>query len=273
MVAVEFKGRLGNQIFQYVFLKYLKSKDSSKLYFFSNPHHSYLSRYFELERTDSLKLSSKLYSILVRFIPEILKFKEINITNLQSPISYIPKENTLYKGYFQTDYYYNQIKNDLHLKIKSRYIKDFNTLFSDIFFNNKTIVVHIRLTDYKNYGRNKSKDISLPLKYYRNQLEKIENINNYQVIFTSDDMKTVKEYFSGNENYIFSNSSEIIDFQLIMNSDISIISNSSFAWWAAFLSRKQNIVYAPKYWMGFKLKREHPKGVMTNKFIWCDVDF
>jgi len=31
------------------------------------------------------------------------------------------------------------------------------------------------------------------------------------------------------------------------------------------------MVYAPKNWLGFRIGKEHPKRVMTDRFIWCDV--
>ena len=122
-----------------------------------------------------------------------------------------------------------------------------------------------------NYGERRKRDISLPMEYFKKRLEAIENIENYKVIFVSDDIEHVKEFFTIKSNYMFSNNSEIIDFQLIQNADISIISNSTFAWWACYLSIKDNIVYAPKNWFGFKIGVEHPRGIMTDKFIWCDV--
>jgi hypothetical protein len=81
----------------------------------------------------------------------------------------------------------------------------------------------------------------------------------------------VRATFSEKPNFIFSSNDEITDFQIIQNADIAIISNSSFGWWAAYLSPKRNTVYAPKNWMAFRIGAEHPKGVMTEKFIWKDV--
>ena len=138
-----------------------------------------------------------------------------------------------------------------------------------LFTDNKTIAVHIRRTDYLKYGK---RDISLPMEYFQNRLDIIENIDAYKIIFVSDDIECVKSHFRNKDNYIYSLNDEITDFQIIMNADIAIISNSSFSWWAAFLSGKNNIVYAPKNWLGFRIGKEHPKGIMTDRFIWCDVN-
>ncbi|HEY0899634.1 MAG TPA: alpha-1,2-fucosyltransferase, partial [Sphingobacteriaceae bacterium] len=113
--------------------------------------------------------------------------------------------------------------------------------------------------------------ISLPIEYFKSQLDSIPNHQSYKVIFLSDDMEYVKTVFPQKENYIFSENTEIVDFQVIQHADIAIISNSSFAWWAAYLSSKKNLVIAPKNWLGFRIGREHPKGIMTDRFKWRDV--
>ena len=160
----------------------------------------------------------------------------------------------------------------LLLKLKEKYIREYNAKYGELFNNNKIVVVHIRRTDYMSYGERRKRDISLPLAYFKKRLDAIENLNEYQVIFVSDDTDKVKKVFKAQSNFTFSNNSEIIDFQLIQNADISIISNSTFAWWAAYLnSKKYKKVYAPKDWFGFRIGRDHPKGIMTDKFIWCDV--
>lgn len=272
MVGVEFKGRLGNQLFQYVFLKYLKQQRKELIYFFPNPHHAYLEKYFELNNQDNLLLGSKAYSAIIRFIPQILRFKDVNFHNWVSPKPVKVKNFYYYKGYYQTAYYYEHLKMPLPLKIKEKYTQEFQATYGELFNNHKTVVVHIRRTDYMSYGERRKRDISLPLAYFKKRLDAIENLYNYQVIFVSDDTDKVKEVFKAQSNFIFSNNSEIMDFQLIQNADISIISNSTFAWWAAYLNHKKDKkVYAPKDWFGFRIGREHPKGIMTDKFIWCDV--
>lgn len=267
MVGIKFNGRLGNQLFQYAFYHYLKSNNHN-IFFFVNPHHAYLSKYFNLSTFNNLTLPSKVYSLLVRYLPILFNFNEIYIQNIQVPKHVSCKSWTIYKGFFQTDWYLNQTVQKLPLTLKKAVIEKFNDQYAELFLNNKIIVVHIRRTDYKNYGK---RDISLPLEYFRNRLDAIENINKYKVVFVSDEMEAVMAYFEPKENYIFSTNDEITDFQIIMNADIAIISNSSFAWWAAYLSPKNNLVYAPKNWIGFRIGKEHPKGVMTEKFVWCDV--
>jgi hypothetical protein len=269
MVGIKFNGRLGNQLFQLAFFQYLKSNNKNFTYFFSNPHHSYLTKYFEFDGLKNLPLASKAYSIFTRILIRLINFKEIYIQNIQVPRAVEVRDWTIYKGFFQTDWYYTRINGGFNIKIKKEYTDKFDKEFGSVFKREKTIVVHIRRTDYLNYGK---RDISLPMEYFKDRLEALGDISEYKVFFVSDDMEHVKSYFKVMPNYIFSSNDEITDFQIIKNSDIAIISNSSFAWWASYLSSKPKTVYAPKNWLGFRIGKEHPKKVMTSKFIWCEVN-
>ncbi|HET8827850.1 MAG TPA: alpha-1,2-fucosyltransferase [Pelobium sp.] len=271
MIGVKFDGRLGNQLFQYVFLKYLKQREDKATVFFINPHHAYIQKYFDLEGKDNFLLASKPYSAITRFLPFLLKLKQVYIHNWIIPKELPIKNWSVYVGYFQSDYYYQQLNHKPIFKIKQQYRDDFENLYGKLYRENKIVVVHIRRTDYMNYGERRKRDISLPMAYFKKRLNAIENLQNYKVIFVSDDIKHVKEIFPSQPNYLFSENNEIIDFQIIQNADISIISNSTFAWWASYLSPKKNLVYAPKNWFGFKIKAEHPRGIMTDKFVWYDV--
>jgi len=266
MIGVKFNGRLGNQLFQYVFFQYLRSNNKRRLFFFSNPHQSYFSKYFELDY--NYLLENRCCVFLSKVIVRLIPFKEIYIQNIEVPKPVKVKNWSLYKGYFQTDWYLNNIAEKFDLRLKKEFKDAFQKDFGELFKNNKIIVVHIRRTDYLTYGK---RDISLPMEYFKSRLDQIEEADNCKIIFVSDDMDHVKSYFPVKENYIFSSNSEITDFQIIQNADIAIISNSSFAWWAAYLSPKKNIVYAPKNWLAFRIGKEHPKKIMTDKFIWCDV--
>src|SRR4051812_6491982 len=105
MIGVHFKGRLGNQLFQFYFLQYLKSQKRNTIFFFPNPHHAYLTKYFDFGWYLNLTLGSKLYSAVTRVLPMILPFKSVTIENFYRPRER-PIENwRIWYGYFQSDWY------------------------------------------------------------------------------------------------------------------------------------------------------------------------
>jgi hypothetical protein len=264
MIGVTFQGRLGNQLFQFSFYRYVKSRSKGRIVFFPNPHHAYLTRYFDLG-TYNLFLGSKIYSVFTRMIPRLIRFREVYIHNFVSPRHREFENYTIYHGYYQTDWYLEHTPVKFDLKIKPKYIAEFRQKFGEIFDKEKTVVVHIRRTDYLNYGK---RNISIPILYFKERLSEIADLEKYKVIFLSDDMEYVRANIEAKPNFMFSHNNEIIDFQIIQHADIAIISNSSFSWWASYLGKKDNVVYAPENWLGFHIGKEHPRGVMTDRFIW-----
>ena len=77
-------------------------------------------------------------------------------------------------------------------------------------------------------------------------------------------MMFAKEVGEKYKNAKYVHESEIVDFQLLMNADICVISNSTFAWWGAYLNRKvHKMVMAPKYFLGFHDGKEFPNGIYS----------
>lgn len=267
MIGVTFCGRLGNQLFQFYFFQYVKAVNKRKLVIIPNPGHAYLYKYFDLGKYNYI--GSKPYKYLTYALYKFgMLRKEVYIQNNEVPKPFTAQNGTMYHGFHQTEWYLKNTPNPVMAKIKKQYVKAFNQKYGAIFSSEKTIVVHIRRTDYLTYGK---RDISLPIEHFKRQLAAIKDADDHRVFFCSDDMEFVRQHFEQKSNYIFSQDSEIMDFQLLMNADTVIISNSTFAWWAAYMCPKQNTVIAPKNWMAFRIGKEHPKGVMTPRFKWVNV--
>ena len=66
------------------------------------------------------------------------------------------------------------------------------------------------------------------------------------------------------KNEIFlQNSDPFINFYIMKNCDGGILSPSTFAWWAAYLSQKKNF-FAPKYWHGHRKRKFQPQNFETS---------
>lgn len=275
MNGIKFAGRLGNQLFQYAFGQSIAKKLNTKVfYIFYNAgiNKTIINQYFKLK--DFNKVKNKFYEFWYAIA---YKKKIQDFSNILCLSDFEPKVNSIISGYFQSEYFFRNVIDEVKLKfeIKNKYKRKFEKKYSNFFKNNKTIVIHIRLGDYKVHGNNMlgGIDLTLPFEYYHNILNKIPNLESYSLLFISDEIEKIKNEFNIYINAKFEENDLIIDFQIIQNADICIISNSTFAWWAAYLSNnKSTIVYAPKYWLGFKVKKEYPTGIMLTNWNWIDVD-
>lgn len=275
MIGVNLRGRMGNQLFQFAFAYATAKKLKTSFFINESAKHFRPRSYFELGGYNNF------YNDVKRKWFNLLNYKQKNIiiydnSKLPSENLLLMKNNAIYSGFFQSEEYFKDSEEDIRrlFKIKDKYINSFNQKFKSIFSANKILAIHLRRTDYLSQGDDKvgGKDVSLPILYYKKCMERIKSIDEYLVIFVSDSIDYARESFGVKHNYRFEFNSEIIDFQVLLNADILIISNSTFAWWAAYLNNKNNkVVFAPKYWLGFKVKEESPAGIMLPEWNWSEV--
>lgn len=274
MISVKLQGRLGNQMFQFAFA-YLTSKKRGESFFILRNSSKYALHYFELNGQKFNPFQNTLKQLFFQLSP--LKQKTLFQIGMEEPDS-ILKESAFCRildGYFQSELFFNS--NGQAVKklfaIQQEYQLAFNKKYKTFFETNKTIVLHVRRTDYlkwnigEKYG---GENPSLPFSYYESVLKKFD-LNKYKIVFISDDIEAVKIHFGTHENYHYENNNEIIDLQLLQHADVLCISNSSFSWWGAYLNEKPNkLVFAPKYWLGFKTGIEYPKNIICEE--WTEIE-
>lgn len=273
MIVVDLIGRLGNQMFQYAFAR--NTAKTVKTRFIFNPiYTNELTVYFKLDIVTRCLFSNfgiKLNRILLR---RKKNYKIISQNGWQSNVQI--ENNVHYEGFFQSELFFEQNKQKLrsYFSIKQRWIDKFVRKYGNIYTNNKVLVIHIRRTDYQDFGSEQlgGKNLCLPMTYYSNCLNRLGSVDDYAVICISDDIEFAKEHLTCKNSILFESNEAIIDFQLMLNADALIIANSSFAWWAAYLNNKPNkIVYSPKYWLGFKKDVEYPSEITASEFIPVEV--
>ncbi len=268
-------GRLGNQMFQYAFLNTLKTNKERVIVFGFNE----LVEAFEnidaniINISISNKLLKKVFTkVLYKILKPLFSYAankkiissvyvnrdcifgyERELDSYTEEIGFFYKIKYIYLGFFQSEAFFN--KNLIEFKIKKCFQVVADHIMSDIPINSYKVFIHVRYGDYKNhyiYG----KSAVLPLQYYYKLINFfLENKKEVFFIILSDDIEYIKKNFSHiNHSIILKKNHPAVDLEIMSNCIGGILSASSFSWWGAYLMKKRDIVFAPKYWMGFNSK-------------------
>ncbi len=167
-----------------------------------------------------------------------------------------PRKLILLEGCFQNTAYFSSIKNILkkELTVKDPILSINQPLMQHICESN-SVCVHIRRGDYLSDSWAKlllvcNKD------YYISAMERISQRISNPTFFvfsnTHDDIVWIKENYDFskyNVVYVDNSNPDYEEFRLMKSCKHFIISNSSFSWWAQYLSDNENrIVVAPSVW-------------------------
>ena len=275
MITIRLMGGLGNQMFQYAALRatmldFQENGQISLVGITNKTHNVFALNNFNINNNISIieKTSLKLeinhfiyglyYLILLKRKNGLNIMKKIsNILNNCGiycvPDGYIPlnfskSKNKTMVGYFQSLKYFDKyseiIKNELTVnttlsRVNKNIIKKMN--------NCESVCLHIRKGDY--VGSNL--DVCTK-KYYYDAIKVMNNkISNACFYVFSDDIKWVKKNLKFDVDVIYMdyNNSAYDELRLMYNCKNFIISNSSFSWWAQYLSRNEKkVVIAPSKW-------------------------
>lgn len=173
----------------------------------------------------------------------------------------IPRYNKvdLY-GYFQSRRYWQHCEPEIRKTFKPneaiQVMIDKNRLAE----SDKTIcAVHVRRTDYLTQGDYHPVQ---PLEYYKKAIESIP-ADIYRIF--SDDLEWCKENINekttSGKSFEYVNSGvDLVDFFVMAECDHFIIANSSFSWWASYLSEAANKrIIAPfkDRWFGLQYRQHN----------------
>lgn len=145
-------------------------------------------------------------------------------------------DRTKIDGVMQDEQYIIHRKDEIRewLKVKKEY-ECYDYSRDDI------CVINFRGGEYV-----KIKNVFLPQKYWENAIGHIRKINpNFRFVVITDDVKTAKRFFPNFEVFHFNIAK---DYVIIKNAHYLILSNSSFAWFPAWLNENLKYCIAPKYW-------------------------
>jgi hypothetical protein len=263
MIVVKIKGGLGNQLFQYAFGRSLSIHFSTKVYFDVSDYNSQNHRVARTFDLDFFKVKLRKIESLTDINNSIFLFsfgrkkKDFNYFieksfSFDSAVFKTPS-STIFDGYWQSFKYFETIKSVLQTEIvlkKSKLIH-FETRIRPL--NGRTrIAVHLRRGDYVTDSTTFQIHGVCDTSYYQRSINYFRNhIENAHFFLFSDDISSVKEEFGESSDFTYVDFLEnhLEEFEFMKKCDHFIISNSTFSWWAAWLSihaKKQ--VIAPARW-------------------------
>lgn len=244
-------GQLGNQMFQYGLLVGLKYKLGADILIDPEvKNRSYLFDFFELNECEIKNFhTDNLYQeIDYHFNPQVF-----DIT-----------EDTNFRGYFQTEKYFNHCINELKKEYTFKsHISDRVNEYLKNFEGKKLVSVHIRRGDYL---VNPDAHPLCTIDYYNKAMDMLDG-ENVMFICTSDDITWCKENIK-RENIEYNYKDLAHDMCLISKCDDHIIANSTFSWWGSWLSQKQNKkIIAPSTWFGPRYSQWDLSDLYCENFI------
>ena len=252
MIVIKLKGGLGNQLFQYAYGIYVSKKYEQPLAFnksnFNNSKRKYCLDWFNIDIAEAPKKK-----ILTNHLNDLIKKIKIKT---YSYLSKVYDENCIgageYEGYWHSIKYAEFMKTELKKTITPRTIsKQLNIMIQEVKSKN-SVMVHVRRGDY--VFDKKIKKIFGPCDkhYYNNAITEVHNLVPSSTFYIfSDDIKWAKKNLNSNIslNFINNSFSENEQFWLMTKCNHHIISNSSFSWWAAWLTDdKKKITIYPDPW-------------------------
>jgi len=259
MIFSRIVGGLGNQLFQTAAcLKYRNPREKVIISFLGHIHipkrinclDSIFVRpdWLYFDNSNDLNVTTKFVaktSASIR-LGSYLPFISINDRNFSSRNYRSSIKKILFlDGYFNQNWTYNSLKNAfMQLKLKPIELKE-----EYLQICNKDVVIHVRGGDF----------LTIPnlnicnLEYYKKSVSYAMSKGYCSFKLISEDqkygkeiLKEIKKCFIGLKIQMLNSNSIKNDFNLIRSSKLAILGNSTFSWWASFLSASKKEFIVPK---------------------------
>ena len=272
MIIAKLKGGMGNQMFQYALGRALSVKNKTyldlDLTFLLNrtPRPNFTFRNYDLDvfniqaeivSSDSVPFIHRLFKGKFGILFDFIKRKFLKPVGVEKSFSFDDsilnlKGDVYLDGFWQSYKYFENIrdiikkdftlKNELPVKVKN---------LMEVIEKENSVCVHVRRGDY--VGNKVYETIGKD--YYDNGLDLINKKVKIDKLYVfSDDIKWCEENMKFKYPVMFvveeySGQKAEGHLMLMKSCKSFIIPNSSFSWWAAWLSEyKDKIIIAPKQW-------------------------
>ena len=292
-VYTRLQGGLGNQMFQYAAGRSLAYKKNCGLkldvrWYGKEAYPSFQLDQFNIDceiaqpqELSKLLRGGKLAAIATRRSRRIkpmtyrhgMLFKEPHYHFSSQLFSQTPP--VLIQGYWQSHKYFDDIKTDLQKDFTPKYpLSSYsNEIFHRINDCEVSISVHMRRGDYAFTEDLRSSEVYETLGYYRRAISLMKEMYPNATFFAfSDDIKFFMENLGNEANFVPVDGGQrpgLEDMMLISFCNHSIIANSSFSWWGAWLNKNVNKkIIAPRKWFSDKaLHNFHTYDIYPDEWI------
>lgn len=269
------QGRLGNQLFQYVFLRSVEERRNRIV----SCNFRELTELFDPIPRMIVIRNRVLGRLLPRLVEPVLNllargrlitsyrvgtydeggFQVPDMTYKKSP-GLLPLVY-VYPCFVQSEALFDQ-EVAMGLHIKAVFLERAAAYLASLPSGCTRVFVHVRRGDFLQFPVLGKKDVTLPESYYRETIEWFEkNVERPFFIFLTDDPVYVGSTFGDIVNKAISNNPMYVDFAIMTQCEYGIMSNSSFSWWGAYMMQNRRKVFAPRYWLGWRSRVEYHKGI------------
>lgn len=202
---------------------------------------------------DVTKRLQKISTLDNRLFKRFMKHGIYHVEQGYIPLQKSRNKNKIFIGCFESAQYFDKYRNDILQQFtpKQPPLQSNNKIYSAI---NKTqsVCITIRRGDFvDNASLKKRQYVCTPEYFYRAIKEIQDRIKDPSFFIFSDDINWVKNNMIFPTGTIFENGNNPVweKLRMMYSCKHFIISNSSFSWWAQYLSRNQSkIVIAPTRW-------------------------
>jgi len=232
MITTDFTGNFGNHIFQYVTLRSVAEKKDFDWGCTNYIYGDYLGGKSQMDFLD-LDYGKPVEGIEREYRENIVNLGHTNVHQYHDFNDL--EDNSKLVGCWQTEQYFDKEKVRQWVQIKNE------ASYKNMDLND--CIINVRGGEYKGIS-----DVVLPKSYWDNAIAHMRSINpDMQFTVITDDVPYAQHLFPDFALkciHIGINT----DYYMIYQAKYLILSNSSFAWFPAWLNQKSKLTIAPKYW-------------------------
>jgi hypothetical protein len=226
-----YKGQgLGNQLWCYITMRVL-ALDKGFDFGVTTPENFVGTQLFDLDFGDPV--TDVKHELIERSLVHMLNGSDIR--GFDERLRDV-KDGTDLKGLFQDEQFIRHRKKEIKEWLRVRPEADCRDYSSDA----------ICIINFRGGGYAFDVDFFLPHRYWKDAVAHMRKINpDFRFVVVTDDVKTAQKFFP---EFEVNHWSPAKDFAVVKNAKYLIASNSSFAFFPAFLSDDLAYVIGPKYW-------------------------